>query len=893
MASNADILKQLGSGRRGVPAVINTGGSTREVFTQPAGGPSVAGAMHGAADAWKGVSQLAGDLHDVAVEAGKGQFKSEGAQAVTRDPATGELNVTLRTPLNEFDEAYNAAASASFLSQSSGDRRLQLQKLAQDNIDDPEKFRVAAEAYIKSQAEKAPGEIRGDLLVLGTKDVGEFESDIATKKRARDVKSQFDVISTDIKSSWNDVWTLARKGGTETPEFAAALANARNKYGALRNPVFGVTDAQIEQEVRANLTAAEGEAVIGHAGRVAATQGTKAGLEYLNEAIWSDKINLSPQERESFQSRGRREIGEFDALDREARADMQEKVASTIDDALAAAENTGKYDAILPPSEIRAAYAKNPWKAADIIAKLDARASLFSMRKQVANASPAEIAAMDAQYKPGKQVGPQAGFDAFYSGYLRDIEGGYAANDGNGHPVNFGINQGANPDIDVSKLTPEQAKAVLKERYWDKSGANQLPPALAAVHGDTAINMGVDTAKDLLAKSGGDVGKYLDLREQRYRALASNGKADNLDTWLSRNATLRNYASGQGYADKVAAYDAFGKAVEERGRKLAKDPVGFVLSHKPDIAALIRSDSPAATRKGVEALVRAQQALGVASPRVLSDGAVNDVIGQFNNPQDPSKKAQSMQGIIGSLQERFGKYFPQAMSQLVKAGLPVEAYALTLVRDDPAASQRMALAINGGEDLKKLVPEKNRNDIDEEVRRRMRDFGATLTAQGDAAKTMARIQSAASIYAYQYVQEGVSPSEAARRASDDLILKHYTFQDTYRVPKGINVNGVSTGAKVTLANLTADQIKPPGTFDRTVPDAARVEASIRTLKAKGVWTTTDDEGGLQLMWPQEAGFVPARYADGRPIRKTWSELSAALPNGSSATVDAFRNTAPF
>src|SRR3990167_7145918 len=65
-------------------------------------------------------------------------------------------------------------------------------------------------------------------------------------------------------------------------------------------------------------------------------------------------------------------------------------------------------------------------------------------------------------------------FDRFFSQYLAPAEGGYAANDGNGQPVNFGINQGSNPDVDVSKLTQDQAKQITLERYWKPSGADKL-----------------------------------------------------------------------------------------------------------------------------------------------------------------------------------------------------------------------------------------------------------------------------------------------------------------------------------------------------------------------------------------------------------------------------------
>ena len=153
----------------------------------------------------------------------------------------------------------------------------------------------------------------------------------------------------------------------------------------------------------------------------------------------------------------------------------------------------------------------------------------------------------------GGKGGAGGGFDAFYQSYLGPVEGGYAPNDGNGAPVNYGINQRANPDVDVKNLTPEQAKQITYERYWKPSGADTLPAGLAEVQADTAFNMGVDTAKSLLQQSGGDVGRYLALREQKYRAIAEANpdKARFLPTWLDRNNRLAAYVGGQGGGQSV------------------------------------------------------------------------------------------------------------------------------------------------------------------------------------------------------------------------------------------------------------------------------------------------------------------------------------------------------
>lgn len=117
------------------------------------------------------------------------------------------------------------------------------------------------------------------------------------------------------------------------------------------------------------------------------------------------------------------------------------------------------------------------------------------------------------------------------------VEGGYSATDGNsGAPVNFGINQRANPDIDVKNLTKDQAVQLYKSRYWDAIGGDSLPPSIRATAFDAAVNQGVPWTKAALQQAGGDVAAFNALREQRYRSIVASDPSQGkyLSNWLSR-----------------------------------------------------------------------------------------------------------------------------------------------------------------------------------------------------------------------------------------------------------------------------------------------------------------------------------------------------------------------
>lgn len=136
---------------------------------------------------------------------------------------------------------------------------------------------------------------------------------------------------------------------------------------------------------------------------------------------------------------------------------------------------------------------------------------------------------------------PVQGFSA-NNEKVQKTEGGYVPIDGtSGAPANRGINQKANPDVDVKNLTKEKADQIYEERYWNAIGADRLPPATARVAYDAAVNQGVDYAKKLIAETGGDPEKMLVKREQDYIRLANSDprQKPNLQGWLNRVNDIR------------------------------------------------------------------------------------------------------------------------------------------------------------------------------------------------------------------------------------------------------------------------------------------------------------------------------------------------------------------
>ena len=128
---------------------------------------------------------------------------------------------------------------------------------------------------------------------------------------------------------------------------------------------------------------------------------------------------------------------------------------------------------------------------------------------------PVDVGSLRAQYNPNYNPG---GFDDIIKRTFK-YEGGYNPNDAGHGPSNHGINQQANPDIDVRNLSQEGAKNLYQHRYWDAANIDSYPAAMRAYGMDTSVNMGPGRAKQFMEQSGGDPEKYHQLRANFYQHL--------------------------------------------------------------------------------------------------------------------------------------------------------------------------------------------------------------------------------------------------------------------------------------------------------------------------------------------------------------------------------------
>jgi hypothetical protein len=152
------------------------------------------------------------------------------------------------------------------------------------------------------------------------------------------------------------------------------------------------------------------------------------------------------------------------------------------------------------------------------------------------NESMAEAQRLLSKPVPGATAAPAADAKSAIERVL-GREGGFVNDPADrGGATNFGISSKSYPNIDVSKLTKEQAAGIYKRDYWDAINADTLPEGVREMAFDAAVNQGVPWTKQALAASGGDPAKFLQLRRDRYQSIVAADPSQGrfLQGWMNR-----------------------------------------------------------------------------------------------------------------------------------------------------------------------------------------------------------------------------------------------------------------------------------------------------------------------------------------------------------------------
>jgi hypothetical protein len=498
-------------------------------------------------------------------------------------------------------------------------------------------------------------------------------------------------------------------------------------------------------------------------------------------------------------------------------------------------------------------------EAEKIVAAEKVKARMFLARERafVENDPQGWLLANGGLPKPGAAT-PAPGFDAVVQQILK-TEGGYNATDGNsGAPVNFGINQRANPDIDVKNLTREGAIKIYRDRYWNAIGADNLSGPLQATAMDAAVNQGVGWTKGALAEAGGDVLKFNELRRARYREIAKNpDQAKFLNTWLAR---VKDPVAGPGDQAPAAAAGAPAAPTGWASQHLDPDKLyqlrGLAESRVAQVQTQVRSE---AERTVGDALAMHKD--GKVDPFNLTPDYFDRAFGADGPRRFTEYKAgQGMAQAIGN----FASQSPEQIAAAIQTAAPAQGpgYAMADARQqvmvqaarqviEERAKDPQAFAMRHGLATTRPLDMNQPATMAPELAKRQ----ATAAAMRDRYATPLRVFTAAE--AQQLSQVLAAFPTEGKIAYLDQMRRGLSDPQTFRAAMAqIAPDSPVTAVAATILTATDSVVMPGGMFsDSTVLQPRKVAATM--LEGEAILNPTrgakaQDGRGGKFPMPKEA-----------------------------------------
>lgn len=555
-------------------------------------------------------------------------------------------------------------------------------------------------------------------------------------------------------------------------------------------------------------------------------------------------------------------------------------VEKALDNSKVQAENGQALTDIPSDDTIKAAYPNEPQKAQDTINEFHDQYKVAGFVGTLPTTPISQIGTKLNDFAPKNtpatqpQVATPETTNAAI-GWTMQHEGGFVANDSGKGPSKFGINQEANPGVDVANLTQDQAAKIMHDKYWVGVGADKMSPQMGAVAFDTAVNMGVGKANQLVAESGNDPQKLIDLRRASYQQLATSNPdkyGKDLAGWNARLDDLQKtlgapQATGSDFADQARLYTKVQAATTNYLKQLSDDPAGTITSHDQNLTNMLNDGMQDPTKMGtyIDAMNARQKLLEVPQsqqsvlPQATATALSNSITAS------PNTAAQTM----NDLQTKTGKYWPQVYQSLVtQGGLPPFYQSVAQLGSDPSTSRDATLLTQW---MANTPKDKTAGDlIGSREEKTIKD-----TIQSDASVaslTQSLLHSGASPTQVDGVVSSIETLAYAKKlfdqdpnAAEDAVAsftKNYQFmpQGGARIPTK-NYDAVTQVAQSTLANVDQHAVVPPA-FTTGESGNVKPDDYWRTVKSNPTWVTSPDETSIWLKDPWDR---LVRGKDGNPI----------------------------
>lgn len=331
---------------------------------------------------------------------------------------------------------------------------------------------------------------------------------------------------------------------------------------------------------------------------------------------------------------------------------------------------------------------------------------------------------------------------------------------------------------------------------------------------------------------------------------------------------------GEGAKAEFDAHRILAARAVELNQQLADDPAEYVATYSPTVqaagVALQANPSPQTAQAFAAESLSAQRAMGVSSPRVLSEGQAHEMGERLT----PSGNGESAVEAINQEKNTWGRYWPQVLAE---AGpkLPPAVQAISLGMDPVPAAKLATIASMKPEELSKLIPEgTSETRIRKDAASKLHGLTASFLGWSGGEQGAALFIDQTTKLASSYMAGGLTQSKAIERAANEVVLSRYDLTrwagNDLRIPKGkFNVDLVVAGLR-TLAQ-------------RTLKDNGIDSGDVR-------WWTTPDDSSVVLK-DATTGRTLTK-PDGSPLAKfTYQQLQQAavnIGNASNASADDYQ-----
>lgn len=343
--------------------------------------------------------------------------------------------------------------------------------------------------------------------------------------------------------------------------------------------------------------------------------------------------------------------------------------------------------------------------------------------------------------------------------------------------------------------------------------------------------------------------------------------------------------AGAGYAGDDARRNTRVQAAQQVLQARKADPAGYVASTNESLtrqrAAIDNPQTPPEQRPAlVQQYVREslaeQQRLGIQNPMILTPRQADAIAQRAMAATRPEDSAN----LIGGLEAEYVGYFPKVFGELVKAGKI--SGELLLIPNLPSQAAREAvsrLARVKEADLVQGIEPTAQKDVKDAVTLKLGEFVRAIAMPNEqAAGTVNAYEVSMRKLAYQFMQGGQDGTTAAESAQK-MLLGHYQFDGTMRVPASVNLSQVKRGADFMLKNDLAGIDVPRDLVGARSSADADAEWR-RTVQARPMWFTSDDDGGMTLFAMGENGVRHRVTRGGKPVTYGWPDLLGRVGSSS-------------